>query len=145
MPVKCLENIPSYIFEGVLNLRSTDCDSTPYFISYLTLNFESAKPTGTLYTMREKVTPEVEAYLTKLNIAIKDYDTFLGDIAKLNGSVYLDTSIANSALYETLPHKDAIVNTKPNIIDKLKAIKNPVEIQGFVNCHVRDGAAIVKY
>jgi Xaa-Pro aminopeptidase len=95
--------------------------------------------------MREKVTPEVEAFLTKLSIAIKDYDTFLGDIAKLSGNVYLDTAIANSALYETLPNKDAIQNTKPNIINKLKAIKNPVEIQGFINCHVRDGAAIVNY
>lgn len=81
--------------------------------------------------------------MKKLNITVKDYDDVLKDLALIQNTVYLDIAIANSALYEKLPNKDKIVNTKPNIINKLKGVKNPIEIQGFIDCHVRDGAAIV--
>jgi len=125
---------------GTLNLRGSDCDSTPYFISYLVLNFD-ATTKGTLYIMKEKVPREVEEYLNKLNITIENYEQFLQDVKNISGTVYIDKSIANSALCGALTGET--VSTKPNIINKLKGIKNAKEIQGFIDCHVRDGAAIV--
>jgi len=134
------------LFLGVLNCRGSDCESTPYFTSYLILNYQSGSsaPTGSLYILREKVPAEVEEYLKTLNITIKGYDQVLGDVAALEGAVYIDKSIANHALCNALKDKKSSVTSKPNIIDKLKAVKNPIEIQGFTDCHVRDGAAVVR-
>jgi len=128
-----------------LNLRGSDSDCTPYFISYLVLNFEfnSSSTKGTLYILREKIPREVEEYLKSLNIDIKDYDDFLKDVKQIDSAVYIDKSIANSALCEAFVGKKEPVSTKPNIINHLKGIKNKTEIQGFIDCHVRDGAAIV--
>lgn len=129
----------------VLNLRGSDCESTPYFTSYLVLNYQEGSSTGTLYIIREKVPAEVEEYLKTLNITLKGYDQVLGDVAAIEGVVYVDKSIANHALCNALKDKKGSVTSKPNIIDKLKAIKNSTEIQGFTDCHVRDGAAVTSY
>ena len=93
--------------------------------------------------MKEKITPEVEQYLKKLNIAVKEYSSILKDISSIQNKVYIDTSTANSALCETLPGSVEIAKSDPNIIDNLKGVKNATEIQGFVDCHIRDGAAVV--
>ena len=131
---------------GTLNLRGSDCESTPYFTSYLVLNYQggASNATGSLYINREKVPAEVEEYLKTLNITLKPYDEVLKDVAAIDGVVYVDKSIANHALCGALKDFKSSVTSKPNIIDKLKAVKNSVEIQGFIDCHVRDGAAVVR-
>jgi len=126
-----------------LNLRGSDCESTPYFTSYLVLNYQGG--VSSLYINHEKVPAEVEEYLRTLNISIKPYDQILKDVAAIEGVVYIDKSLANHALCGALKDLKSSVTSKPNIIDKLKAIKNPVEIQGFIDCHVRDGAAVTTY
>lgn len=35
--------------------------------------------------------------------------------------------------------------TEQSIVTNLKSIKNDVEISGFRECHIRDGAALVRY
>jgi len=131
-----------------LNLRSNDSENTPFFIAYLVLNFDFNEQTqfkGTLYVLEEKVTAEVSEHLKKLNIQVKSYSEILNDVAKINATIYLDTSIGNSALYNAIQDKSKVVKSDPNIIVKLKGIKNAREIQGFADCHLRDGAAIVSY
>ena len=31
---------------------------------------------------------------------------------------------------------------RKSIVTNLKAVKNPIEIEGFIQCHKRDGAAL---
>ena len=131
-----------------LNLRSNDSENTPFFISYLVLNFDysgEVKFNGTLYVLQEKVTEQVRSYLKALNIEVKNYEDILKDVANVKSTVYLDTSIANAALYNVISDKSKIVKSDPNIIVKLKGVKNAREIQGFTESHIRDGAAIVSF
>lgn len=37
------------------------------------------------------------------------------------------------------------INVALNPVEALKAVKNERELQGFIDCHVRDGAALVTY
>jgi Xaa-Pro aminopeptidase len=46
----------------------------------------------------------------------------------------------NHALSSLVPEDRLIVKLTP--ISIMKAIKNPVEIQGMINSHIRDGAAV---
>jgi len=38
-----------------------------------------------------------------------------------------------------------LAEIEQSIVTNLKAIKNDVEIEGFRKCHIRDGAALVRY
>jgi Xaa-Pro aminopeptidase len=55
-------------------------------------------------------------------------------------SAALSANQASSATPPPFP-----LTTRLSPIQLLKAVKNPVEIQGFRNCHIRDGAALVTF
>jgi len=46
----------------------------------------------------------------------------------------------NYALASLVP-EDRLL-TKHTPISLMKATKNPIEVQGMINCHIRDGAAV---
>jgi Xaa-Pro aminopeptidase len=57
--------------------------------------------------------------------------------------VWLDQNTCNYSLFQHLNAEKLITDHSPIVIPK--AIKNPVETQGFRNCSLRDGAALVEY
>jgi len=131
-----------------LNIRGFDCDVTPYVVSYLILNYNfegSISWKGTLYINSNKLSPQIEEHLKKNNIAVKTYEDVVDDVSKLEGKVYLDMDNTNAAIYNRIQNKDNIVKKENDIIEVLKGIKNPREVKGFADCHIRDGAAIVRY
>lgn len=98
-----------------LNLRGSDIECTPVFISYLYLNREGS----TLFIHEEKLCDEVRQYLAALNIAILPYE-----------------EAANSPLRNT---------QSSNPIQLLKGIKNPVEVEGFRSAMLKDGIALTRF
>lgn len=98
-----------------LNLRGSDIECTPVFISYLYLNREGS----TLFIHEEKLSDEVRNYLVSLCIDIQPYET-----------------AATTPLRETV---------SPNPIQQLKGIKNPVEIEGFRSAMLKDGIALTRF
>jgi Xaa-Pro aminopeptidase len=54
---------------------------------------------------------------------------------------WIDPNYTNYAIYQSLGASKKIEKQSP--IQMLKAVKNPVEIQGVKNAHIRDAAAKV--
>ena len=84
---------------------------------------------------------------------VRPYETFNDTIIELSNSIatakpkiWLDRTSCNSAVYATAKAHGKIVDNKIMFpIALRKAIKNPVEINGMKESHIRDGAAIVRY
>ena len=138
-----------------LNLRGTDVHCNPVFVSYLLISSTHV----TLYINKEKLTPEVSAYLKTEEIDVDDYDRVkdgLRDYFEYN--ILLDPDEVNHTLYQTLKSKGtAEANTSlhtlhaSHIIEaespvkRMKTVKNETEIAGFRNAMLKDGIAMVKF
>ncbi|ERN17574.1 hypothetical protein AMTR_s00059p00137420 [Amborella trichopoda] len=57
--------------------------------------------------------------------------------------IWVDPSSCCFALYSKLPPDHVLLQQSPLALEK--ALKNPVELDGLRNAHVRDGAAVVQY
>ena len=124
----------------VLNLRGTDVHCTPLFVSYLLISTTST----TLYINKEKLTPEVTAYLKSNGIAVDDYANVakgLKDYFEYN--ILLDPQETSYTLFKTVKCEEIIRMKSP--IPAMKAIKNEAEIVGFRNAMLKDGIALVKF
>ena len=63
-----------------------------------------------------------------------------------NAKVLLDSNCLNWEIYAIVKGvKGVDIIDTPSVIASAKAIKNPVEIQGFRDCHVRDGVALTAF
>jgi Xaa-Pro aminopeptidase len=140
----------------VTNLRGSDVDFNPVFLSYavithdefhLFVDLEAYKSSGiNLDTNGTKVVlhpyTEIGNYIKEIDLGSETID---GE-AKLN-KIWLDNDKTNSALLDLLPQdasKKAII-TEPNPIGVMKAIKNKVEISNMKKAHIRDAVAVVRF
>ena len=70
-------------------------------------------------------------------VEIKPYDSIAGFLSDMkNVTIWLSNN-ASQALVSLCSSNKTILECTP--VTLAKAIKNPVEIQGFKSCHVRDG------
>lgn len=125
-----------------LNLRGDDIHCNPVFISYLLVTQENA----TLYIIKEKLTPELTAYLDDNKIGTCDYTQIENDLRHFPGKRIQLSSETNLTLYLAATQSGAsIVMNHPSPVCLLKAIKNGTEIEGFRQAMKRDGAAMVRF
>lgn len=101
----------------VLNLRGQDIACTPVFIAYLWL----AQQGSVLYIDEAKLTDEVCAYLSALQIAVQPYEA--AATAAQRGEA--------GAVKSPIP--------------LMRAIKNPVEVAGFRSAMLKDGVALTRF
>ena len=122
-----------------LNLRGTDVHCTPVFVAYLLIEPECA----TLFIDKEKLTPEVEAYLRGEGVATAGYDDVGRALAAYGEyNILIDAAETNYTLYN-MPR--CLKVAAPSPIPAMKAVKNDVEMQGFRNAMTRDGVAMAKF
>lgn len=79
-------------------------------------------------------------------VEIHDYTAisrFLEEIAKGSDKKIWLPSTVSYGIASIVPPKQAVVGISP--VALMKCIKNPVEVDGFVNCHVKDAAALCSY
>ena len=122
-----------------LNLRGTDVHCNPVFVSYLLITSQSA----TLYINKEKLTPQVSAYLEENQIAVDDYDHVkqgLKDYFEYN--ILLDPDEVSYTLYKAVS-REVVEAESP--VKRMKTVKNAVEQDGFRRAMLRDGIAMVKF
>ncbi|GAA5993942.1 hypothetical protein JCM5350_005074 [Sporobolomyces pararoseus] len=147
---KCWGIIVSQLDEiaWLLNLRGNDISYNPVFFSYLALPV-TGKPT--LFIDLDQVPQRVYEYLAKLNLLIEPYEGLNEFCVDLKGKLSSDervllpprTSLA-TALSLSLP-STSVIPSHLSPITALKAIKNQTELEGFRECHKRDGVALVRY
>lgn len=123
-----------------LNLRGSDVECNPVFLGYVVITLNDAK----LYVDTGKLNDEAEALMETSNVHLKPYDSFFADLNVMKGERVLVSPNSNQSIYEALKtHNFIIENAVPGHL--MKAIKNPIELEGFRTVMVRDGVAMVKF
>ena len=120
-----------------LNLRGSDIEYNPIFVSYLLVRPDTA----CLYIDRRKLTPEVTEYLKGEGVEVRDYDTIGSDLRQMDSPVQIQPDKTNYACYSCISkpvRRDCPVSV-------MKIMKNPTEIAGFRSAMLRDGIAMVKW
>ena len=77
-------------------------------------------------------------------VTISHYESFLTDVKQLSLDEFIAGSNCNWAIARGIGEK-AIKNVSVSSVSAAKAVKNPTEIQGFRQCHVRDAAALCEF
>ena len=122
-----------------LNLRGTDVHCNPVFVSYLLISSTSV----TLYINKEKLTPEVMAYLKGEGVGVDSYENIqkgLKDYFEYN--ILLDPDEVNYTLFNAVT-REVIEAESP--VKQMKTVKNSTEIAGFRQAMLKDGIAMVKF
>ncbi|WFD30335.1 Xaa-Pro aminopeptidase [Malassezia sp. CBS 17886] len=126
----------------LFNLRGSDVPFNPVFFAFALVTMDRC----VLYVSESQVTDEARAHLRGA-VEIVPYAKFYDDLRALCVSLgerkLLVGRRASFAVVDALGAENAVV-TRSIIVDQ-KSIKNPVEIKGFREAHLRDGAALVSY
>lgn len=126
----------------LFNLRGKDIVNNPVFIAFALISKDSAW----LFIDERKISQEVRGELEKNGTYTEDYDSINSRLTALKkgDKILFDPNKVNINVYDSISKEAERVNGD-NITTKLKAIKNPVEIENFRNCQVKDGVAMVKF
>ncbi|MCM1348281.1 MAG: aminopeptidase P family protein [Firmicutes bacterium] len=121
-----------------LNLRSSDVECNPVLTSFLYLGADEK----CLFVDPAKIPADVMTYLDKVGVKTLPYT----DVAKFLGTLPDDVKVLinpaqTSIAISTILGKRAVEGASP--VAMLKAVKNPVQLQGVRNAMVRDGVALV--
>ena len=127
-----------------LNLRGSDIDFNPVFVSYLLLRQQDA----VLFIDAEKLTDEVKDYLRSNNIELAPY------AQAYNLNLYLDEESVvlfdgarlNQGLLNSLQHSyiQGLQNRQSPIL-VMKSQKNETELAGVKKAMHKDGVALTKF
>ncbi len=128
----------------ILNIRGNDVVHTPFVLSYLVLTAKGC----IFYAAPEALTQELYAYLMDHRVSVASYNDFYQMTETLGrknvGRILADLGKINFRVYSDLSRSNEIVNV-PNPSQKMKAVKNPVEIANIRKAHVKDGVAMVRW
>lgn len=129
------------------NLRGKDIDYNPLFISYAFITPDEAH----LFVNPCKVTPEMNELLGD-RVIFHPYDvigTFLSGIGSADpqppeSRIWIDPGTTNQWIMLMLGEKVSVHKERSPVVD-IKSMKNETELQGFRDCHVQDGIAMVRF
>jgi len=126
----------------LLNIRGGDVPRTPLPLGFAVLHGDARVD---LFMDPQKITPEARSHMGNA-VAITPKAGFADGLAALAGKrVLVDRPSAVRAVTERLREVGAEVVPGDDPTMLPKACKNPVEVQGSRNAHVRDGAAVVRF
>ncbi|KAI0938502.1 hypothetical protein AcV5_000173 [Taiwanofungus camphoratus] len=129
----------------LFNLRGSDIDFNPVFFAYAVITMDKAL----LFVNLSQVNDSVRAHLGTA-VEIQSYDSFFSYLKELGAEVGLfeESKVlvgdkTSLAIVEAIGEDHIDIFRSP--VADLKSIKNMTEIEGFRQCHLRDGAALVRY
>lgn len=129
------------VIAWLFNVRSRDIEFTPVVIAYAIVTERGA----TLYCDPAKVGKAVRRSLSR-HVKVKPYADVAADLLTLAGKklpVLVDPATTNQWVRGLLKGSRLIEAATP--VTAMKAVKNRTQMQGLRDCHVRDGAAMVKF
>jgi len=123
----------------LLNLRGSDIKYNPLFFAYARVHVDDI----ILYINSEQLDADAKRVLEG-KVKIRPYDHIFADLKQQEGTgKILFTLECNWSLYSCIDPERCEVKLSPVNVEK--SIKNPVEIEGFRQCHLRDAAALIEY
>jgi Xaa-Pro aminopeptidase len=126
------------------NIRGADVSHTPLPLSFAVIP-RDGRPS--LFIDGRKLSNDVRHRLEKLADvrAPGDFAAELSALGAAGKTVRLDQATAADALARIVTGAGGKVTKGPDLIALLKAVKNPVEIEGAREAHRRDGAAVARF
>ena len=121
----------------LLNLRGSDIEDTPVFLSYALVGMKKVD----LYLDLNKVDNEVKKALKPL-VNFHPYEDVYSDLRKVSDKVMYDPKKVNYRLSNLLGNK-GLPFEDPEIL--MKAVKNSVELDNLRQAHIYDGVALAKF
>ncbi|TYI60472.1 hypothetical protein E1A91_D10G106800v1 [Gossypium mustelinum] len=151
------------------NIRGSDVSYCPVVHAFAIVTLNSAF----LYVDKRKVSSKVSSSIQENGIEVREYGAVSSDVALLasnqldkdtglssgrndvcetgtceaeennNDLIWVDPASCCYALFSKLHAKKMLLQQSPLAL--AKALKNPVELDGLRNAHIRDGAAVVQY
>ncbi|WP_245674425.1 aminopeptidase P family protein [Andreesenia angusta] len=123
------------------NIRGRDIECNPVVLSYASVERENAL----LFVDSSKLEEDARLELEDSGVEIRDYQDIEHYVSSLGDSkVYLDSSKLNSRIYNFIPECVRKLEGD-DIVERLKAVKNPVQLKNYKDCQERDGVAMVKF
>jgi Xaa-Pro aminopeptidase len=126
------------------NIRGSDVAHTPLPLASAIVP-QDGRPT--LYANSGKLTNAVRHKLEEVT-DIRDSSAFVRDLGGLGSTrktVRLDQATGADQIARIIRDAGGKITSGPDPIAMMKAVKNPVEIEGAREAHRRDGAAVVKF
>jgi len=126
----------------LLNIRGGDLEYSPLLLSYALVGREQIL----LFINEGKIPYRIGAAFDRLGIVILPYE----DVAEIAASVTSGSSVllnpqsATVSIYNAISLNSTIIEDI-SIPTRLKAIKNPAEIENLFRIVVKDGTALVKF
>lgn len=124
----------------LLNIRGNDIEKNPVPQSFALLH---SNGTAELFAPEGK-TDDILGHLGP-KVSVRPMDDFLSAVAALEGSVRIDPKSCPERVLTALTCAGRVVVKAPDLCELPKARKNPVEIAGTREAHLRDGAAMVRF
>ena len=131
-----------YDIAWLLNIRGGDIAYVPVVLSYLVVTEMEC-----IWFLQEEVVDEkIAAYLKENGITTKPYDAIYTYVQEVpaDARVLLNRGTVNYRIVRSLPQTAVIVD-RPNPTERMKAVKNPVEVENTKRAHVKDGVAFTKF
>ena len=131
-----------YDIAWILNIRGNDILHVPVVLSFLIISEKNID----LFLHEEVLDQETRNYLERNGVRIFEYETIYETMASLPPavSILMDEHLVNYRIVKELNEKIQIVSdTNPS--EKMKAIKNEIELQNTRVAHVKDGVAVTKF
>lgn len=126
----------------LLNIRGSDVPNNPVVIANVIVTQEVCY----LFVDSKKVPHDVKMGLEASGIKIDDYRAVYDVLSQLSAGqiITFDAEKTNVLLEAAIPAAVKKMESS-NVTTRLKAVKNPIEIQNMKNALIRDGIAMVKF
>lgn len=127
----------------LFNLRGNDIKYNPLFLSYALIGKEDVH----LCVDRQKLSEELTSLLEEEGIKLAPYsavEELLSTILRTESRVVYDPAAVSYALAFQIASSAQPVEQK-DVTTRMKAVKNPTEIEGSKNALVKDGVAMVQF
>jgi len=128
----------------LFNIRGNDVPYTPFTLSFALLHSDGR---ADWFIAPEKLTPDLIGALgPQIHLHPTDkLGPLLDQLAGAGKSVQLDSATIPMWVFQRLQSGGAIVVSDSDPCQLLKAQKNPVELAGMRNAHIRDGKAVCRF
>lgn len=126
----------------LLNIRGNDIPHFPVVLSFLAMTQTNCY----LFIHSQVISEEIKARLTQWGVTVCDYEQIYSYVEQIeeNKTVWLDCNRVNFNICNKLNPKIHRLN-RENPTVRMKAVKNPVELENLRNAHIEDGVAFTKF